>query len=196
MLPHARVIHLRRDPIDTCLSCYFQQFSPIMTYAMDLTDLAAYYRQHQRLAAHWHKVLPSESLLDVPYAELVAEPEKWTRRILEFLGLPWDERCLRFLQDRTGRDHRQRLAGAAEDLSDLGAALAQLRELHRPAADTQRPGAVSPARDATRWPRRGVGRGRGRLASRDSRGDRAPGAALRYSERRRPAAGPADGTAP
>jgi tetratricopeptide (TPR) repeat protein len=96
VLPHARVIHMRRDPIDTCLSCYFQQFSPIMTYAMDLTDLAAYYRQHQRLAAHWHKVLPPESLLDVPYAELVAEPEKWTRRILEFLGLPWDERCLEF----------------------------------------------------------------------------------------------------
>lgn len=95
-LPNARIIYLRRDPIDTCLSCYFQQFPPVMNFTMDLSDLAHYYREHHRLIEHWRRVLPPESLLDVPYAELTQEQEKWTRRILEFLGLPWDERCLDF----------------------------------------------------------------------------------------------------
>lgn len=94
--PNARIIYLRRDPIDTCLSCYFQQFTPVMNFTMDLSDLAHYYREHQRLVAHWRSVLPPETLLEVPYAELVADQEQWTRRILEFLGLPWDERCLDF----------------------------------------------------------------------------------------------------
>ena len=96
VFPKARIIYLQRDPIDVCLSCYFQQFSPVMSYTMDLGDLASYYREHRRLVAHWHEALPPGTILDVPYAELVAEPERWTRRILEFLGLPWDERCLEF----------------------------------------------------------------------------------------------------
>jgi tetratricopeptide (TPR) repeat protein len=94
--PNARMIYLQRDPIDTCLSCYFQQFAPVMNFTMDLSDLAHYYREHQRLVAHWRSVLPPETLLEVPYAELVADQEKWTRRILEFVGLPWDEHCLDF----------------------------------------------------------------------------------------------------
>jgi tetratricopeptide (TPR) repeat protein len=96
VFPNARIIYLRRDPIDTCLSCYFQQFPPAMNYTMDLSDLAHYYREHRRLAAHWRAVLPPEVLLEVPYADLVADQETWTRRILEFVGLPWDERCLEF----------------------------------------------------------------------------------------------------
>jgi hypothetical protein len=63
---------------------------------MDLGDLAHFYRESQRLAAHWHRVLPPGAILDVPYAELISDQEKWTRRILEFIGLPWDERCLEF----------------------------------------------------------------------------------------------------
>jgi tetratricopeptide (TPR) repeat protein len=94
--PHARMIYVQRDPIDTCLSCYFQQFAPVMNYTMDLGDLAHYYREHRRLVSHWRRVLPPETLLVVPYAELIADQEKWTRRILEFLGLAWDERCLDF----------------------------------------------------------------------------------------------------
>jgi tetratricopeptide (TPR) repeat protein len=96
VFPNARVIYLRRDPIDTCLSCYFQPFPQVMNYTMDLSNLAHYYREHQRLVAHWRSVLPPETLLDVPYAELIADQEQWTRRILDFLGLPWDERCLDF----------------------------------------------------------------------------------------------------
>jgi tetratricopeptide (TPR) repeat protein len=98
LLPRARMIYLRRDPIDTCLSCYFQQFSPTMNFAMDLAELAHYHHEHQRLIAHWRRVLPPGTLLEVPYAELVAEQEKWSRKILDFIGLPWDERCLDFHQ--------------------------------------------------------------------------------------------------
>ena len=94
--PRARIIFMQRDPIDTCLSCYFQQFPPGLNWSMDLEDVAHYYRESRRLAAHWHRVLPAGAILDVPYAELISDQEKWTRRILEYIGLPWDERCLEF----------------------------------------------------------------------------------------------------
>jgi Flp pilus assembly protein TadD len=94
--PHARFIYMRRDPIDTCLSCYFQHFATTLNYTLDLSDLARYYAEHARLMAHWRKVLPPGTILDVPYEELVANQEPWTRKILAFLGLEWDERCLRF----------------------------------------------------------------------------------------------------
>jgi tetratricopeptide (TPR) repeat protein len=94
--PNARMIYMDRNPIDSCLSCYFQQFAPVLNYTMDLSDLAHYYREHKRLIEHWRRVLPPETLLVVPYAQLTEDQEKWTRRILEFLGLPWDARCMDF----------------------------------------------------------------------------------------------------
>jgi tetratricopeptide (TPR) repeat protein len=96
VFPNARIIYMRRDPIDTCLSCYFQQFLPALNFTMDLSDLAHYYREHRRLMAHWHAVLPPGTILDVPYAELVADQNGWTRKILDFLELEWNERCLDF----------------------------------------------------------------------------------------------------
>ena len=96
VFPNARIIRMRRDPIDTCLSCYFQNFSTGMTFTMDLTDLADYYRVHQRLMSHWCNALPSGTILEVPYEELVSDQEAWTRKILDFIGLEWDERCLAF----------------------------------------------------------------------------------------------------
>jgi tetratricopeptide (TPR) repeat protein len=100
VFPRARMIYVRRDPIDTCLSCYFQQLTGGLSYTMDLEDLAHYYREHWRLMAHWRAVLPPGTLLEVPYAELVADQETWTRRMLEFLGLEWDARCLEFQQTK------------------------------------------------------------------------------------------------
>ena len=96
VFPNARIIRMRRNPIDTCLSCYFQNFSTGMAFTMDLADLADYYRTHQRLMNHWCRVLPPGTILEVPYEELVADQETWTRKILEFIGLEWDERCLAF----------------------------------------------------------------------------------------------------
>jgi tetratricopeptide (TPR) repeat protein len=94
VFPKARMIYVRRDPIDSCLSCYFQQFSPDLDFSMDLSDLAHYYPEHLRLLAHWRSVLPPGILLEVPYADLIAQQETWTRKIVEFLGLEWDQRCL------------------------------------------------------------------------------------------------------
>jgi tetratricopeptide (TPR) repeat protein len=96
VFPNARIIHTRRDPIDTCLSCYFQRFSAGINFASELPDLVHYFRQHSRLMKHWRGVLPRESMLEVPYEELVADQAAWTRKILEFLDLEWDERCLEF----------------------------------------------------------------------------------------------------
>jgi Flp pilus assembly protein TadD len=96
IFPNARIIYLRRDPVDTCLSCYFQQFANAASFTLDLADLAHYYREHHRLMQHWRAVLPAGTLLEVPYAELVGAQESWSRRIIEFIGLDWDPRCLEF----------------------------------------------------------------------------------------------------
>lgn len=97
-LPQARIIHVRRHPIDTCLSIYFQYFEAANTYANDLQDLAHYTREYQRLMRHWADILPAYSLLEVSYEQLVAEPETWIRRLLDFVGVEWDARCLDFHQ--------------------------------------------------------------------------------------------------
>jgi tetratricopeptide (TPR) repeat protein len=95
-LPRARIIHMQRHPLDTCLSIYFQNFFNIGAYANDLGDLAHYYGEYVRITDHWRAVLPVTALLEVPYEALVADQETWTRRMLEFIGLPWDPRCLDF----------------------------------------------------------------------------------------------------
>ncbi|HTW37502.1 MAG TPA: sulfotransferase [Steroidobacteraceae bacterium] len=94
--PRARLIHMQRDPTDTCLSIYFQNFFNMSPYGHDLEHLAHYYGEYLRIMAHWRAVLPSTVLLEVPYEALVADPERWTRRMLAFIGVPWDPRCLDF----------------------------------------------------------------------------------------------------
>ena len=98
VFPRARIIHMRRHPIDTCLSIYFQNFFNVSTWSNDLEDLAHYYGEYDRVTAHWRAILPAASWLEIPYEALVAGQEEWTRRLLEFLGLPWDPRCLEFHQ--------------------------------------------------------------------------------------------------
>lgn len=100
VLPRARFLYVQRDPIDNCLSCYFQDFANVASFTMDLSDLAHYYREHHRLISHWRSALPEGALLVVPYAELVADPQTWSRRIIEFIGLEWDARCLEFHKTR------------------------------------------------------------------------------------------------
>lgn len=101
-LPDARFIHMRRNPADTCLSIFFQNFSISHAYANDLEDLAHHYSEYLRLMEHWHATLPPGVILDVSYEGLLDDQETWTRRMLEFIGLPWDSRCLDFhCTDRT-----------------------------------------------------------------------------------------------
>ncbi len=93
-LPQARFIHCRRDPIDTCLSIYFTRFATKQPFAYDRGDLVFYYRQYQRLMAHWRDVLPPHRLLEIDYEALIVDREPQTRRMIEFCGLDWDEACL------------------------------------------------------------------------------------------------------
>jgi tetratricopeptide (TPR) repeat protein len=96
VFPRARIIHMRRDPRDTCLSIYFQNFFNAEPYANDLAHLTHYYGEYLKVMHGWRERLPAATLLELSYEALVAEPERWTRRLLEFLEIPWDSRCLEF----------------------------------------------------------------------------------------------------
>jgi len=100
-LPNARIIHMRRSPVDTCLSIYFQNFDVTHSYANDLEDLAHYYTEYLRLMQHWSSWLPKHAMMEVPYEGLIDDPDAWSRKMVEFVGLPWDGRCLDF--QRTNR---------------------------------------------------------------------------------------------
>lgn len=96
IFPNSRIIYMRRNPVDTCLSIYFQNFGVSHSYANDLVDLTHFYAQHTRLMGHWMSVLPKHAILEVPYEGLIENQELWSRKMLEFIGLPWDPRCLEF----------------------------------------------------------------------------------------------------
>jgi tetratricopeptide (TPR) repeat protein len=95
LFPKARIIHCRRDAVDTCLSTYFQNFAGNVPHAWDLGHLGRYYRAYQRLVAHWAYVLPVP-VFELDYEQLTADQETTSRRLVAFCGLEWDERCLRF----------------------------------------------------------------------------------------------------
>jgi tetratricopeptide (TPR) repeat protein len=95
LFPEARVIHCCRDPLDVGLSCYFQNFALRPLYSFDLGDIGHFHRQYQRIMAHWRTVLPLP-ILDVSYEELIADLKGGVRRLLQFLDLEWEPRCLRF----------------------------------------------------------------------------------------------------
>lgn len=95
-LPNARIIHTRRNPIDTCVSCFTKLFSGAQNYSYELGELGRYYRRYDELMAHWRRVLPAGAMLEVPYEALVEDFEPWARRIVEYCGLEWDDACLAF----------------------------------------------------------------------------------------------------
>ena len=95
LLPNARIIHCRRNPIDTCLSIYMTHFTENFGFASERGDLVFYYRQYLRLMDHWRAVLPSTRLHEVDYEDATAVPEETARRLVAFCGLDWDEACLR-----------------------------------------------------------------------------------------------------
>lgn len=101
LFPRAKVIHVRREPADTCLSCYFQLFDEGMRFAYDQTGLGHAYRIYDALMAHWRQVLPLQ-VLDVDYERVVADQEAQSRRIIDFIGLPWDAQCLQFHRAERG----------------------------------------------------------------------------------------------
>lgn len=98
LFPRSRVIHCVRGPLDTCLSCFMTNFDQYNPFKFDLAHLGAYYRDYLRLMEHWKKVL-TVPILEVRYEDLVLDTRGQVRRILEFLELPWDERCLKYYQN-------------------------------------------------------------------------------------------------
>lgn len=95
-LPSAKIIHVRRDPRDTCVSCFSKLFHGYLPYTYDLAELGRYYRWYDRLMSHWRRVTPAAAMLEVRYEDVVADLETQTRRILAHCGLDWDARCLDF----------------------------------------------------------------------------------------------------
>jgi tetratricopeptide (TPR) repeat protein len=102
MLPEAKFIDCRRDPLETCWSCYKQLFAPgLVRYAYDLGDLAAYWRDYDRLCRFWVERYPA-SVRSQSYEDLLAEPEREIRALLAFCGLTFEETCLRFHEAKRG----------------------------------------------------------------------------------------------
>ncbi len=97
LFPDARIIHCQRNPLDTCLSCFFQEFSAQLAWSTDLDALGRFHSCYEQLMTHWQTVLTDNSpaVLNVRYHDLVTTPEPITREIIEFIGLPWDDACLR-----------------------------------------------------------------------------------------------------
>jgi Sulfotransferase family len=99
LFPGARIIHCMRDPMDTCLSCFMTHFNHPQPFKHDLAQLGHFYRLYEKLMAHWKAVIDLRTL-EVSYEEVVANPKEQSRRMVEFLGLPWDDRCLAFHQTK------------------------------------------------------------------------------------------------
>ncbi len=97
LFPNAKVIHCTRDPIDNSISCFFNTFNDKHGYNTDLRTLGLYYREYHRLMQHWYKLLPGR-IYQCNYETMIADQEAESRRLIDFLGLPWDEACLRFYE--------------------------------------------------------------------------------------------------
>lgn len=98
LFPNARIIHCRRNPLDTCLSCYFQNFEGGHSYSSDLENLGIYYRMYKKLMAHWKNTLELP-LLDIEYEQLVQNPEDISKKLFEFCELEWSPDCLEYFKN-------------------------------------------------------------------------------------------------
>ncbi|MEQ1864323.1 MAG: tetratricopeptide repeat protein [Micropepsaceae bacterium] len=95
-LPGAKIVHTRRNAVDTCVSCFSKLFAGEQNMTYDLGELGRYYRAYHGLMAHWREALPEGAFLDVQYEDVVADVEGQARRLLDYCGLEWDPRVLDF----------------------------------------------------------------------------------------------------
>ena len=96
MLPNAKIIHVSRNPVDTCLSCFMQLFSSGQEQSYELSELGKYYVDYARLMGHWRSVLPAGAFLEVQYENIVADQETQARRMIDYCGLDWNDACIDF----------------------------------------------------------------------------------------------------
>ncbi len=99
-LPHARIIHLTRDPMDSCFSSFKQLFAEAYYHSYDQEEMARHHVRYHRIMAHWRQLLPGR-FLDVRYEDVARQLEPNARRIIEYLELPWEDACLDFHQQQT-----------------------------------------------------------------------------------------------
>jgi len=99
ILPHARIVDVRRHPMDACLSNYKQYFAQGQSFSYDLTDLGRYYRCYLALMDHWDEVLPGR-VMHLQYERLIRDPEATVRRLLDYCGLPFEAAILSFHENR------------------------------------------------------------------------------------------------
>ncbi len=100
LLPNAKIIHVKRNPIDTCLSCYTKLFTEGQLYSYDLTELGQYYQCYERVMNHWRRILPADAWLEIEYEAMVNNLEVEARRLIEFCDLDWEPSCLNFYQSK------------------------------------------------------------------------------------------------
>lgn len=93
-MPNCRFIHVRRNPVDTCLSIYTTYFGTGTPFAYRKENIVAYYKEYQQMMDYWSDVLPPERLITVDYEDLVTDRDAAVRKLLDFCGLPWDDACL------------------------------------------------------------------------------------------------------
>jgi hypothetical protein len=95
LLPQARVVHCIRDARDNALSIWMENFNPDQRYATDFSDLAFFHSEYRRLMTHWREHLPLP-ILELHYEETIADFARQARRLIAFMDVPWDARCLDF----------------------------------------------------------------------------------------------------
>lgn len=100
MLPRAKIIHVQRDPVDTCVSCFTRLFNRNQDASYDLAELGRHYAAYARLMQHWRRILPAQQLLEVRYEDIVSDMEGQARRLIAFCGLEWHDACLTFHETR------------------------------------------------------------------------------------------------
>jgi tetratricopeptide (TPR) repeat protein len=96
MLPNAKIIHVKRNPVDTCVSCFTRLFNRHQDATYNLTELGRHYVNYAKLMEHWRDVLPEGSFIEVQYEDIVADMEGQARRLIHFCGLEWNDACLDF----------------------------------------------------------------------------------------------------
>jgi tetratricopeptide (TPR) repeat protein len=97
LFPKASFIHCQRDPLDTCISIFFQNFSSDIDFAFDMNELGQYYREYLKLMNYWRHVLPI-NIFEVKYEDIIQQQEEVSRKLIEFCGLEWDSACLNFYE--------------------------------------------------------------------------------------------------
>ena len=100
LFPNAKIIHVKRNPIDTCLSCYTKLFAKGQHYSYDLTELGQYYRCYEMIMDHWRRILPASAWLDVNYEDVIQHTETEAKRLIAYCNLTWDPKCLAFYESK------------------------------------------------------------------------------------------------